>query len=53
MGVDRFRVDPTYRRIADGSVILGGAPLRLFRLSPGGQRVAAAIERGEDRKSVV
>ena len=47
MGVDRFRVDPTYRRIADGSVILGGAPLRLFRLSPGGQRVAAAIERGE------
>lgn len=47
VGVDRFRTDPTYRRVAGGSIVLGGTPLRLFRLTTAGQRIAAAIERGD------
>ncbi len=43
----RFRLDSSYRRPAGGSTVIAGSPLRLFRLSPGGVRVAEAIERGE------
>jgi mycofactocin system glycosyltransferase len=45
---DRFRLDATYRRTgpSDGlrSIILGGSPFTVFRLSEGGVRVAERIE---------
>ncbi len=47
VGVDRFVVDRTYRRVGGGAVILGGSPRRLFRLTAAGRRVADALERGE------
>ena len=47
MGLIRYRLDRSYRRIAGGVAILGGSPLRVFRLTTGGQRVADALERGE------
>ena len=37
-----FQLDGTYRRY--DSVVIAGSPLRLFRLSPAGQRVLEAIE---------
>lgn len=40
-------LDPSYRRPGDGGTLIGGSPLKLFRLSPGGVRVMEAIERGE------
>ncbi len=40
-----FRLDGSYRRPDDGDVVIGGSPLRLFRLTAAGRRVAAAIER--------
>src|SRR3978361_209803 len=40
----RFRLDGSYRRPDDGDVVIGGSPLRLFRLTAAGRRVAAAIE---------
>ena len=43
----RFRLDSSYRRPTGSSVIVGGSPLRLFRLSAAGRRVAEAVERGE------
>ncbi|MFM8310966.1 MAG: mycofactocin biosynthesis glycosyltransferase MftF [Ilumatobacteraceae bacterium] len=42
----RYRLDRTWRRPGDGSVIIAGSPLRLFRLSAGGARVAAQLEAG-------
>lgn len=42
----RLKLDASWSRPAQGSVALGGSPLRLFRLTPGGQRVAEALERG-------
>ncbi len=42
-----FRLDPSYRRPRRGSVVVGGSPLRLFRLSPAGVVVAEALERGD------
>jgi mycofactocin glycosyltransferase len=42
----RLGVDPSYRRPGAGRVIVGGSPLRVFRLSEGGRRVADALERG-------
>ena len=42
----RLRVDGSWRRFDD--VVLAGSPLRLFRLTPGGTAVAAAIEAGHD-----
>jgi mycofactocin system glycosyltransferase len=44
----RVALDRTARRLGGGRVLLGGSPLTVFRLSPGGQRVLDAIERGED-----
>ncbi|HQV56596.1 MAG TPA: mycofactocin biosynthesis glycosyltransferase MftF, partial [Ilumatobacteraceae bacterium] len=46
ISVDRFELDRSYRRVARGAAIIGGSPLRVFRLSSAGQRVAAAIESG-------
>lgn len=46
-GGERFRLDPSYRRTGDGSVIIGGSPLRLFRLTAAGRGVATAVECGE------
>jgi len=43
----RFALDSSYRRPDGAMVIIGGSPLRMFTLSPGGRRVIEAIERGE------
>lgn len=40
-----FRLDPSYRRY--DRVVIAGSPLRLFRLSTAGQRVAEAMEQGQ------
>ena len=42
-----FSLDPSYRRPADGRVVVAGSPLTLFRLGPAGVRVLRAIESGE------
>ena len=39
-----FRLDPSYRR--HDLVVIAGSPLRLFRLSTAGRRVAEALEEG-------
>jgi mycofactocin system glycosyltransferase len=39
-------LDGTCRRLDGGRVLVGGSPLTLFRLSPGGARVADALEAG-------
>jgi mycofactocin system glycosyltransferase len=44
----RFLLDASYRRPGDGSVVVAGSPLRLFRLSAGGRRVAERLEAGLD-----
>lgn len=52
----RYVVDATWERIgADGRIVLGGSPYRLFRLTDAGANVAAAIESGADvaRSSLV
>lgn len=40
-----FRLDGTYRR--HDRVVIAGSPLRLFRVSPAGQRVVEAIEQNQ------
>lgn len=42
----RFALDPSYRRPDGGAVVIGGSPLRLFRLGAGGMRVVEALEAG-------
>ena len=42
----RFDLDSSWRRF--GSVVLGGSPLRIFRLTSAGERVAEALERADD-----
>lgn len=42
----RFTLDASYRRPGGGNVVIGGSPLRLFRLGAGGVQVAAALEAG-------
>lgn len=44
----RFRRDRSYRRPDAGSTLIGGSPLRLFRLGAAGVRVVEAIERGTE-----
>jgi mycofactocin system glycosyltransferase len=46
-GLTRFELDPSCRRPAHGPVLLGGSPLRLFRVTTAGAGVLDAIERGE------
>ena len=43
----RYRLDSSWRRPGDGTVVIAGSPLRLFRLSTGGAQVAAMVEVGE------
>jgi mycofactocin system glycosyltransferase len=43
--VTNFRLDPSYRRY--DRVVIAGSPLRLFRLSTIGARVAEAMEHGD------
>jgi len=43
--VTKFRLDPSYRRY--DRIVIAGSPLRLFRLSTIGARVAEAMERGQ------
>jgi mycofactocin system glycosyltransferase len=40
-------LDPGVRRIDGGTVLVGGAPLRLLRLTPAGARLVDRIEAGE------
>jgi mycofactocin system glycosyltransferase len=42
----RFALDASWRRPGGGRTVVAGSPLRLFRLTEGGARVAAALERG-------
>jgi len=43
----RLRLDPSYRRPRGGTVVIGGSPLRLFRLAPAAVPVVEAVERGD------
>ena len=43
-----FRIDASTRRVGDGRVVIGGSPLRLFRLTDAGARLFDRFERGED-----
>jgi len=40
-------LDPATRRLDDGTVLVGGAPLRLLRLTPAGARVVDGLAAGE------
>ncbi|MCU1504893.1 MAG: Mycofactocin system glycosyltransferase [Ilumatobacteraceae bacterium] len=44
----RFRPDVSYRRPDGGNVVIGGSPLRLFRLTGAGRRIVEAIEQGAE-----
>ena len=44
----RVALDRTARRLDGGRVLLGGSPLTVFRLGPGGRRVLDAIEQGDE-----
>ena len=43
----RFTLDGSVRRVDGGRVLLGGSPLRLFKLTVAGARLVDRIERGE------
>ena len=45
--VTRYVVDGSARRAGDGDVLIGGSPLRLFRLGPSGRRVVDALWEGD------
>ncbi len=45
----RYRVDPTVRTFDDGRVVLGGSPIRMFRLSDAGARWFADVAEGRDQ----
>jgi mycofactocin glycosyltransferase len=45
--VTRYRLDTSTRRPAD-DVVIGGSPLKLFRLTPAGARVFSHIAAGDD-----
>jgi mycofactocin glycosyltransferase len=42
-----YRFDRSYQRPGGGRTVLGGSPLRLFRLGDAGRRVVEQLERGE------
>jgi mycofactocin system glycosyltransferase len=46
-GRGRYVLDSSYRRPADGSTVVAGSPLRLFRVSERGRAALVALERGE------
>jgi mycofactocin system glycosyltransferase len=43
----RFIADSSWRRPANGNVVLAGSPLKLFSLSQAGQTIAECIERAQ------
>ncbi len=43
----RYRLDSSWRRPGDGTTVLAGSPLRLFRVSPGGAHVLSLVATGE------
>ena len=45
--VKTFTLDSTVRRVGRGTVLIGGSPLKLFRLTDAGARHVDCIERGE------
>jgi mycofactocin system glycosyltransferase len=45
--VVRFIADSSWRRPANGNVVLAGSPLKLFSLSQAGQTIAECIERAQ------
>lgn len=47
----RFVTDISWRRPAQGNVVLAGSPLTLFSLSEAGRRIAENIERGQSLTS--
>lgn len=42
----RYRLDPSTRTVGDGTALLGGSPLRLFRLTAAGRRAFEGIAAG-------
>jgi mycofactocin system glycosyltransferase len=42
-----YRLDPTVRRLDGGRVLVGGTPLKLIRLTPGGASIIDGIEAGQ------
>jgi len=46
-GDGRYVLDSSYRRPADGTTVIAGSPLRLFRVSKRGRAALVALERGE------
>lgn len=42
-----FTLDPSVRRVGQGTVLIGGSPLKLFRLTDAGAQRIDSIERGE------
>ena len=42
-----FIADSSWRRPANGNVVLAGSPLKLFSLSQAGQTIAECIERAQ------
>ena len=47
----RFTLDPGARRTDGGRVLIGGAPLRVLRLTDAGARVLDRITAGEERRA--
>lgn len=43
----RFVVDVSWRRSANGAVVFAGSPIKIFRLGVGGKQIATLLERGE------
>lgn len=43
----RYRLDPSTKAVGDGTAVLGGSPLRLFRLTPDGAALYRRIAAGE------
>jgi len=43
----RYRLDPSTNAVGDGTAVLGGSPLRLFRLTPDGAALYGRVAAGE------
>ncbi len=52
MTLTRYEVDGSVRRVGGGRVLIGGSPLKLFRLSDAGARLVDRIDAGEMIDSV-
>lgn len=47
MGLTKYTIDASVRRVGGGRVLIGGSPLKLFRLSAGGAQLVDRIEAGD------